>query len=67
MHSKGNNKQCEKATPQMGENNRERESRVNWANNIETYTLLYVKKVASANLLYDAGSSNLVLCDNLSG
>ena len=34
---------------------------------METYTLLYVKQTASGNLLYDAGSSNQVLCDNLEG
>ena len=34
---------------------------------METYTSPYVKETASGNLLYDAGSSNLVLCDNLEG
>ena len=34
---------------------------------METYTLPYAKWIASANLLYDTGSSNLVLCDNLEG
>ena len=34
---------------------------------METYTLPYVKQTASGNLLYDAGSSNQVLCDNLEG
>ena len=34
---------------------------------METYSLPYVKQPASGNLLYDAGSSNLVLCDNLEG
>ena len=29
------------------------------------HTSLYVKETASWNLLYDAGSSNAVLCDNL--
>ena len=33
----------------------------------DTYTLLYVKQINSGNLLYDAGSSNSVLCDNLKG
>ena len=32
---------------------------------METYTLPYVKWVASGNLLYDVGNPNLVLCDNL--
>ena len=27
----------------------------------------HVKEIASGNLLYDSGSSNLVLCDNLMG
>ena len=36
-------------------------------NSIETYTLPYVKQIASGNLLYDAESSNPVLCDNLEG
>ena len=34
---------------------------------METYTLPYVKQIASGNLLCDAGSSNLVLCDYLKG
>ena len=34
---------------------------------METYKLPYVKWMASGNLLYDAGSSNQVLCDNLEG
>ena len=34
---------------------------------METYTSPYVKETASGNLLYDAGSSNLVLGDNLEG
>ena len=34
---------------------------------METYTLPHVKQIASGNLLYDTGSSNLVLCDNLEG
>ena len=36
-------------------------------NSIETCTLPYVKHVVSGNLLYDVGSSNPVLCDNLEG
>ena len=43
----------------------ERESGAKWESIIETYTLPYVKYIASLNLLYDAGSSNPVLCDNL--
>ena len=36
---------------------------------MEIYTLsdIYVKQIAHANLLYDAGSSNQLLCDNLEG
>ena len=34
---------------------------------IETYALSYIKQTASGNLLYDAGSSYPVLCDNLEG
>ena len=37
----------------------------NWESSIETDTLPCVKWIASGNLLYDAGNSNLVLCDNL--
>ena len=37
----------------------------NWESGVETYTLLYVKWIASGDLLYDAGNSNPVLCDNL--
>ena len=44
---------------------REGEGEMNWESNIETYTLPCVKQIASGNLLYDAGSSNLALCDNL--
>ena len=34
---------------------------------METYTLPYVKYIASGNLLYDARSSDQALCDNLEG
>ena len=40
---------------------------MNSESSIETYTLTYVKWIASGNLLYDTGSSNSVLCDNLEG
>ena len=33
----------------------------------EAYTLQSVKRIASRNLLCDAGNSNPVLCDNLQG
>ena len=38
-----------------------------WENSMETYTLPYVKYVASGSLMYNAGNPNLVLCDNLEG
>ena len=34
---------------------------------METYILLYVKQIASGNLLCDTGNPNLVLCENLEG
>ena len=46
---------------------REGEGGMNWESGIETYTLPYVKLIASGNLLYYAGSSKLVLCDSLEG
>ena len=45
----------------------EGEGETNWESSIGTYTLPYVKQLASGNLLYDTGSPNLVLCDNLEG
>ena len=44
----------------------EGESGMNWQSDIERYTLLYVKQIASSNLLYDTKLS-LVLCDNIEG
>ena len=44
-----------------------RRGRDDWKSNIATYTLPYIKQIASENLLYDTGSSNLVLSDNLDG
>ena len=38
-----------------------------WENSIETYTLLCVKQISSASLMYEAGHPKLVLCDNLEG
>ena len=35
----------------------EGEGGLNWYSSIKTYTLPYVKQIASGNLLYDAGSS----------
>ena len=43
----------------------EREDVMNWESSTETCTLPYLKQRANGNLLYDAGSSNLVLCDDL--
>ena len=43
----------------------EGESGTNGGSSVETCTLPYVKWIASGNLLYSAGSSNPVLCDNL--
>ena len=34
---------------------------------METYTSPYGKWIAIRNVLYDAGNSNPVLCDNLEG
>ena len=36
-----------------------------WESDIEIYTLPFGKQKASGNWLYDAGSANLLLCDNL--
>ena len=43
----------------------EGEGWINWEHSIETYTLPYIKHIASGNLLYYTGSSNPVFCDNL--
>ena len=45
----------------------EEEGGTNGESNTETYMLPYVKQRASGNLLYETGSSDLVLCDNLEG
>ena len=42
----------------------EGEGGMNWERSTEIYTLTYVKQTASGNSLYDARSSNSVLCDN---
>ena len=44
-----------------------KENGTNWEHSAETYTLPYVKQIVSGNLIYDVGSSNPVLCDNLEG
>ena len=36
-----------------------------WEKSIETYTLSYVKQIASGSLLYEAGNPKPGLCDNL--
>ena len=41
------------------------ESGTGWESRSETCTSPYVKQIASGSLLFDAGSSNPVLCDNL--
>ena len=43
----------------------EGEGGMNWESSMETFTLPYVKYVASGNLLSDTGSSSPVLCDDL--
>ena len=43
----------------------EGEGGMNWESSFETYTLPYVKLIASGNLLYDVGSSKLVLWDRV--
>ena len=45
----------------------EGENGMNWESSLGTHTLPYVKEIVSGNLLYDAASSNQVLCDNLDG
>ena len=39
----------------------------NWESGVETYTSLYVKWIASGNLLYDTGNPKPGLCDSLEG
>ena len=46
---------------------REGEGGVKGESSMETYALPSVKQPASGNLLYEAGGSNQVLCDNLDG
>ena len=36
-----------------------------WENSIETYTLPYIKQIASGSLMYDTGNPKPVLWDNL--
>ena len=39
----------------------------NWERSIETFPLPGVKQIANGKLLYNPGSSDPVLCDNLEG
>ena len=41
------------------------EGGMDWDSNTETYTLPYAKQIVNGYLLYHAGSSNMVLRDNL--
>ena len=43
----------------------EGESGMIWENSIETYTLAYIKYLASGSFMYDAGHPKPVPCDNL--
>ena len=45
----------------------EGEDGTNQESSTETYTLPYVKQMASGNLFYDTGNSNPVSCDSLKG
>ena len=36
-----------------------------WEKSMETYTLLYIKQIASGSLMYDTVKSKPMLCDNL--
>ena len=40
---------------------------MDWKSNTETYTLQYVKQIASGNLVYDTGNPKPVLCGDLEG
>ena len=45
----------------------EGEGGMNWERSIETFPLPCIKQIANGKLLYDPGSSDPVLCDNLEG
>ena len=45
----------------------EGEGGTNRESSVETYTLPFVKYKSGGNLLYDVGSSDPLLCDNLEG
>ena len=45
----------------------ERKGKMIWESSIETDALLYVKQIASGNLLSDIGNPKPVLSDNLQG
>ena len=57
--------QWKRRQTRLGDTVREREGGMNSKSNVKAYTLPYVKQIASRNLLYDKGSSNPVLYDNL--
>ena len=57
---------CRHREPTCG-HSRGGEGGMDWKSNTETYTLQYVKQIASGNLVYDTGNPKPVLCDNLKG
>ena len=57
---------CRHREPTCG-HSRGGEGGMDWKSNTETYTLQYVKQIASGNLVYDTGNPKPVLCDNLEG
>jgi len=59
------NKDTHRHKEQIFGHSREGEGGIIWESNMETYTLPYVRWMASGNLLYDVGNPKLVLCDNL--
>ena len=65
IHQGNENQNSIKVSPHMCQNGSYQ--KVKKQSDMETYTLPYVKQIASGNLLYDTGSSKLVRCDNLEG
>ena len=51
----------------LGDTAGKEEGGMNWEGSIGTKTLPYIKWTVSGNLLYDTGSSNLVLYENFQG
>ena len=62
-HLQGSNGDTENGLQTQGQG----EGGTNWASDTETCPLLSAKQTAGRNLLYDAGSPNLLLHDNLEG